>query len=1341
MATVVFRLATTTAPGAPTGVTATGGNAQATVSWTAPSSNGGSPITSYTVTSSPGGRTATSDSSTTSAAVTGLTNGTAYAFTVTATNAAGTGPASAPSNSVTPATVPGAPSAVTATAGNAQAIVSWVAPSSNGGSAITGYTVTSTPGGLTASANGSTTAATVTGLTNGSPYSFTVTATNAAGTGPASSASNSVTPATVPGAPTTVTATAGDGQATVTWAAPSSNGGSAIAAYTVTASPGGASATVGGGTTTAIVTGLTNGTPYTFSVTAANGVGTGAASAASNAVTPASVPGAPTGVTAVAGDSQATVSWSAPASNGGSPISGYTVTASPGGQTASVGGTATTATVTGLSNGTSYTFTVTATTAAGTGPASAASTAVTPLALPGPPTAVTATAGNAQATVSWTAPASNAGGAITAYTVTASPGGQTASVSGTATTATVAGLTNGTTYTFTVTATNAAGTGPASAASSAVTPATVPDAPTGVSATGGSRQATVSWTAPSSNGGSAITAYTVTSSPGGITASANGATTATVTGLTNGTAYTFSVTATNAAGTGSSSIASNSVTPAIIPCPVAGATDVWTGAAGTSSWSTGGNWSTLAAPTAADFVCLPANTPGTQSISVPAQSLKQLVSFKPLSLANGVSTTNGAEFEANVTWAGGSLSGPSVTFGSGITVPVSGSVTVLCGVTVSSTGTVQLVDGGSVSGSYCATGVTQSWQNSGTLSFVDTRGATFWITGQGFINLAGGQVVKSGSAAMDMMAASYGNGTQLENDGSVVSQSGLLVWNGLAPPATPAAPYDGVSDGSFGTSGSGRVELWGVMAASTQTVMWGNGVWMDGTLKGTVVVPAGQTLNVGSDVFDPGSNGSAQQGVVATPVSGAGTLNVAGTPGLVCAAGGVTTKPCPLPTIAIDLTVPYVTMSNASIARKGDGSATVIDSKTMVTMATTPALASGLSLVNNGTMDFRANDYFTCSSCTVTNKGFFALYNPDDASFGHDFNIDSGSFDNQGLIKLQGFDPGRAIKFGSSVTVINGDYGKAVVDGLQPPSWAQNLVNQPSVQKAMANALPNGLDGLSVAKWGIAKLASVGVAHCANVNAGISIAAASTGVCLVVDPQGQEGVVVSVSGTAMTPAEWELSKVFSVSATVDAGLQVLWTMDASNNRSFNVLTDAGGRSWCEGGSGTVVVGLVGQHCWGPASGVPFALNTLPLVPAQWQGGHSFYGGVNAGGGVSFSVGVSYSVLITCEKWLASTGQACKPVNTNPPTITPNSGPTVGQVLTASTGDWASSPGPPPTFTYQWEQCTTSAPTSCSAISGATSATYTVTVADKSHWLSVIVTATNSGGSVSSQPATPVGAVP
>jgi hypothetical protein len=292
-------------PGAPAAPLATAGNRSASLTWAAPSSNGGSAVTGYSVLITPAVPSAVITVTGTSASITGLSNGTPYTFAVTATNAVGTGPASAASNAVTPeapptppappapppptATAPGAPTAVTATAGNQSVSLTWTAPASNGGSSITGYTVIVSPTAPPSVFNLSGASASVTGLANGTAYTFTVTATNAVGTGPASAASNAVTPVAppgAPGAPTAVSAAAGVRSASLTWTAPASNGGSSITGYTVIVSPTAPSAVFNLSGASASVTGLANGAACTFTVTASNAVGTGPASAASNAVTP-----------------------------------------------------------------------------------------------------------------------------------------------------------------------------------------------------------------------------------------------------------------------------------------------------------------------------------------------------------------------------------------------------------------------------------------------------------------------------------------------------------------------------------------------------------------------------------------------------------------------------------------------------------------------------------------------------------------------------------------------------------------------------------------------------------------------------------------------------------------------------------------------------------------------------------------------------------------------------------------------------------------------------------------------------------------------------------------------
>lgn len=543
-------------PGAPQIGTATKGNGEATITFSPPTTDGGSPITSYTATSSPGAFTATGAGS--PLTVTGLTNGVSYTFTVTATNGVGVGVPSATSNAVVPSTVPSAPTVGTAAVAAIGAITVPFTPGADGGAAASSFTVTSSPGGLTAA--GAASPLTVTGLTPGQAYTFTVTATNINGTSAASAASNSVTAVGVPDAPTIGTPTPASGQVSVAFTPPGNNGGSAITSYTAYASTG---QSASGASSPIIVTGLTNGVSVDFYVTATNAYGTSGPSDTSALVLPAGVPSAPVIIGVTRGNGQVSISYEPSASNGAA-VTSYTATSSPGGTQTS--GLSNPLVLNGLTNGTAYTFTMTATNSVGTSAQSNTSAAVTPATVPGAPTIGTATAGDASASVAFTPPASNGGSAITGYTVTASPGGATAT--GTASPITVFGLQNGLAHTFTVVATNAVGNSAASAASNSVTPqqsTTVPGAPTiGTAARSASGACTVSFTPPANNGGSAITGYTATSSPGGLTGTASSSP-ITVSGLTNGTSYTFTVTATNSNGTGPASASSNAAIPATVP--------------------------------------------------------------------------------------------------------------------------------------------------------------------------------------------------------------------------------------------------------------------------------------------------------------------------------------------------------------------------------------------------------------------------------------------------------------------------------------------------------------------------------------------------------------------------------------------------------------------------------------------------------------------------------------------------------------------------------------------------------------------------------------------------------
>ena len=544
-------------PSAPRNLSATPGDAEVTLRWDAPSSDGGSAIERYEYRVDGSGMWTPVEGEAREETVTGLTNGQSYDFEVRAVNMQGEGAVA--TETATLSGKPSAPLNLSAAPGDRQVTLTWDPPSSDGYSAIERYEYRVDSSGMwTPVGEAEVRETTVEELDNGLRYRFEVRAVNMQGEGAV--ATVMATPSAKPSAPRNLSATPGDAEVTLTWDPPSEDGGSAIERYELRAD--GSGGWIGSGTSRRVtVTRLINRRQYTFEVRAVNAAGEGEVETVT--ATPVRTPSAPRDLSATPGDRQVTLSWDAPSSDGGSDILRYAYRLGGSGEWTGAG-TAQRVTVSGLANGQSYDFEVRAVNAQGEG-AVATVTATPVLGPPGAPTGLSATpVGPSEILLSWKAPADNGEAAVTGYRIEVSVDGGSswgvlvATVN--ATTYRHTGLYGGTTRRYRVSAVNSSGAGGPSEPEGATTDRGPPAAPRALRAAPGDEEVTLSWDAPSSNGGSAILRYE--HRVGGASATwrtvngGAGARSATVTALANGQdlvngqGYTFEVRAVNGADPG-----------------------------------------------------------------------------------------------------------------------------------------------------------------------------------------------------------------------------------------------------------------------------------------------------------------------------------------------------------------------------------------------------------------------------------------------------------------------------------------------------------------------------------------------------------------------------------------------------------------------------------------------------------------------------------------------------------------------------------------------------------------------------------------------------------------------
>jgi fibronectin type 3 domain-containing protein len=305
------KTATVVLPSAPSDLTATPGNAQASLKWSASSG-----ATSYDIKRSTNGSAAyTQIASATSPSYTDATvkNGDTYFYVVAAVNSAGE---SDDSNnvSVTPdptISTPAVPMGLVATAGDTQASLAW--STSSGAISYNVKRATTSGGPYTEIAAPTSPAYTDNSLTNGTTYYYVVSAVNSAGESANSSQVSAVPAATmtIPTVPAGLSATPGNSQVALSWS--SSSGATGYNVKRATTS-GGPYTKIGAPTLTSYTdSSVTNGVTYFYVVSALDSAGESANSSSVSAIpaAPASLAAVPTDLSASPGNKLVSLNWSA----------------------------------------------------------------------------------------------------------------------------------------------------------------------------------------------------------------------------------------------------------------------------------------------------------------------------------------------------------------------------------------------------------------------------------------------------------------------------------------------------------------------------------------------------------------------------------------------------------------------------------------------------------------------------------------------------------------------------------------------------------------------------------------------------------------------------------------------------------------------------------------------------------------------------------------------------------------------------------------------------------------------------------------------------------------------